>query len=135
MSIGNALKYGAVGLAADLFAPMLTGGSGKWVGAFAGLFTPDANGMNQAYAPSSFGLGNLLSNIGNVGLGGITAALFGAATILPSLAQGLNNLACFTSPFFAPSIYSTPYSPAGFLPMAWNQGLIQNWGWSAGWLI
>lgn len=135
MSIGNALKFGAVGLAADLFAPMLTGGSGKWMGALAGLFSPDAGAMNQAYDPTRFGLGQLLSNLGSSGLGGITAALFGAATILPSLAQGLNSLACFTSPFFAQSIYSTPYSPAGFLPMAWNQGLIQNWGWSAGWLI
>lgn len=133
MNIQNALKYGAVGLAADIFAPMLTGGSGKVLGALYGLFSPDAGSMSQAYNPSLVGgqapTGQAWS------LGKMAALMFGAATVLPAAINGLARLAPFSFPNYFPGIYSTPFSPAGLIPQMWQSGMIQNWGACAGWLL
>lgn len=148
MSIQNALQYGALGLATDLFTGGLTRGLGARIGFLYGLFQPDASQMDRVYAPaqaargapaqSSVGFpmaGTLFGARGTEtsaprgpSWGGIAAV---AATILPVLAQA----ACFGAPLYVPSLWSTPWSPAGLIPSLWSRGVISNWGWSAGFLI
>jgi hypothetical protein len=136
MSFGNILKYGAIGLAADLFAPAFTGGRGGFFGALAGLFTPNARDMAGAYQPNRFGLPSFdFLNTSSFTRGPLAMLAFGAASIFPALGNILNSpIGPFSLPGYMPSIWSTSLSPAGLLPMAWRSGLIRDWGATAGWL-
>ncbi len=137
MGISNALSYGAMGLAADLFLPQLTGGRGAFLGGMAGLFVTDARDMDRAYqAPNFTGarlfdgfpmLGDLFS--GSQGgprdpqparAGGPSLLEVGAVFLGTSL---LSRVAPFSAPLFG-----LPYNTGGLLPLAYSNGLIGNWG-------
>jgi hypothetical protein len=134
MSATNALKYGVAGALVDMFAPGLSRGLGGIGGALFGLFKPDAQAMDRAYAPEQIGQQRIQPQGSSFDFPKIATIAMGAMTILPMIGEGLFRLSCFTNPMYLPSIWSTPFSPAGLLPMAWNQGLIPNWGMGAGFL-
>jgi hypothetical protein len=124
--------YPLLGLAADFLVPGATQGRGGLSGLLHALFTPSAQGMDSVYAPDRFG-GSSPAAMNSM-LGKITAAVFGAATILPVIGETIFQINALRQGF-APSIYSTPFSPAGFIPQLWNQGFIRNWGASVGTLL
>lgn len=150
MGIQNALKFGGIGLMADMAAWQVTMGQGTILGAIAGLFTPDAQDMDAAYQGSRFH-GGLERSVGfpmTEGLFGNTqggprdpapsksewpgwakTAAVGAGALLFA-----RNGGAFSFPLYTFAAGLTPYNSGGLTPLAWSNGLIPNWGWSAGFL-
>lgn len=148
MGLNNAMKFGAIGLAADAFAWPVTMGQGIFLGAIAGLFTPDSKDMDAAYA------GDRFQNLPKHYLGfPMTEGLFGntqggprdpaptkrewpgwakaAAVGVGALMLGRHGGA-FSFPLYSWAAGLTPYNSGGLMPLAWSNGLIPSWGWSAG---
>lgn len=151
MGLNNLMKFGAIGLAADIFAGPLTQGQGLALGAITGLFAPDAQDMDQAYA------GDRFNHLPKHFLGfPMTEGLFGNTQGGPrdpapsnnewpgwakTLAMGAGALLMashggnFTFPLYSFAAGLTPYNSGGLIPLAWSNGLIPNWGWSRGFIM
>ena len=148
MGIGNAIKFGAAGLAADALAWHMTMGKGMFLGAIAGLFTPDSKDMGGAYEPDRFNSvsGRYAGFPMTEGLFGNTqggphdppptdkpwptwakAAAIGVGAVLLGGAGG-----AFSLPLYGFAAGLMPYNTGGLMPLAWSNGLIPNWGWTAG---
>jgi hypothetical protein len=123
MNLGSALKWGAIGLVADFCAPFLTGGLGGVGGFVAGLFQPNARDFDRAYDSGRFGRSWSAPSASGWDIAKTAALTFGALTILPQL--------IFGAPLYSPR---NALLMTGALPLAWSNGLIPNWGWTAGWL-
>ena len=150
MGIQNALKFGAFGLAADMFAWPVTMGQGMILGAITGLVTPDARDMDAAYEGDRFntnpshymGFPMTEGLFGNSSGGpqdpqatdkpwpgwAKTAAMAVGATML------MNNGGAFSFPLYTFAAGLTPYNSGGLIPLAYSNGLMPDWGWSAGFL-
>lgn len=150
MGIGNAIKFGAMGLAADSFAWHLTMGKGMFLGAIAGLFTPDAKDMGGTYEPDRFntvssryaGFPMMEGLFGNTqgGPNDPAPTTRSAGTLAKAAALGVGAMllsgggSSFSLPLYGWAAGLMPYNTGGLMPLAWSNGLLPNWGWTAGFL-
>jgi len=151
MGLQNLVKFGAMGLATDIFAGPMTGGQGVRLGAIAGLFAPDAQDMDNVYQGSNFSglpmeflgfpmMQGLFGNtqggprdpapVKNEWPGWAKALAVGAGAML----MGANG-GSFSFPLYTFAAGLTPYNSGGAIPLAWSSGLISNWGWSRGFIM
>ena len=148
MGIQNMLKFGGMGLVADMLAGPMTMGQGMIMGGLAGLFTPDAHDLDAAYEGGrfqdrplrSFGLPMMDSLFGHTQGGpndpppterampGWAGAAVAGLGVLSLLSGG----GPFSFPLYTFAAGLTPYNSGGLIPLAWSSGLIPSWGWSAG---
>jgi hypothetical protein len=134
----RALEFGALGMMADQFLAPITQGRGGFLGALIGLFTPDASDMDTASRRGG-GLGILEGLFGNT---------FGRPEDPPATSRPWSPLAKVAAVALGATLFSTigsgtplygswlagltPYNLGGYIPLAWSNGLIPNWGMMAG---
>lgn len=148
MGIQNMLKYGGLGLMADMAAWHMTTGKGMFFGGIAGLFTPDSKDMDAVYDGSRFAGGGLLGRLGfsmSEGLFGDTLGRpqdpmrseaplpkwAGAAALGVAALTFLNGGRPFNFPLYTFAAGLTPYNSGGIMALARNSGLLPR-GWGAG---
>ncbi len=148
MGLQNVMNYGMRGRAIDAQTYGIFQGLPTTLGILRGLFTPDADGMSQVHDPkrtageskTTFGGFPMLEELFGTNSKGVHsnefptwlkygALIAGASILLPVISQSALQSGLGPLPR---SIYSTPFSPAGAIPLLWRRGYIQNWGLWAG---
>jgi hypothetical protein len=142
MGVINGLKGFGMGLAADVMMGGMTGGMCSLLFGIAGLFRPDAGGMEQAHDRSRYGkLGAFEPIFGNTeGKPNDPRATSGRSTSIwktvGAAVLGFGLLTGVLGNFGLPLYYAglLPYNAGGLVPLAWSNGILPSWGWSAGFI-